>query len=408
MYIISSSREGDNDNSVRNDESRRYYNDQDSNKQSSELNIRSRPSNVMLGSGDDYGSCCSEISPTEKSNHNHALQYIAENEPTANIFSKKTSFLTFFEENPEQFYQRSFQEDNNESSINIISARSLSTKSKVGNNSDSSNNEPIDELRSSATVQSFGTLADTDGLRRALGLRESIRNHEKKEAQTRESRLENIEQLMKNKLQGTPLERVKVQTDRKGYKDIPEYSRHTTALLFVDISGFTKLSTILDVETLSRTINEYFEIIVNEIIECGGDILKFAGDALFAEWPVVDMKKKLSKLEENLAWLRTGSFSVEKSVLCAALCGSNIVEKCSDFEVNVSNNAKENPTLNVHCGIGVGDVVALHVGCDDSKKEFLLLGDPIDQVCFIFIYIMKKIKAYHVTFRLPKQKKLHR
>jgi hypothetical protein len=47
--------------------------------------------------------------------------------------------------------------------------------------------------------------------------------------------------------------------------------------------------------------------------------------------------------------------------------------------------------LNVHCGVGVGRLVGLHVGDfkEDQeeegvelRREFLILGEPIDQVSF--------------------------
>jgi hypothetical protein len=68
---------------------------------------------------------------------------------------------------------------------------------------------------------------------------------------------------------------------------LPKAVERESAILFVDMSGFTKLSTLLDVESLSKVINSYFDMIVSEVILFGGDILKFAGDAFFAEWRVV-------------------------------------------------------------------------------------------------------------------------
>jgi len=80
---------------------------------------------------------------------------------------------------------------------------------------------------------------------------------------------------------------------------MPYAERLTCALLFVDISGF-KLSTLLDVESLKflnfkhflnlknfeigLSINGFFQM--DEITAYNGDILKFAGDALFAEWRI--------------------------------------------------------------------------------------------------------------------------
>jgi hypothetical protein len=56
------------------------------------------------------------------------------------------------------------------------------------------------------------------------------------------------------------------------------------ALLFVDISGFTVLSQKLKVDDLKNQINAYFQKIVDIINKYGGEIIKFAGDALFVVW----------------------------------------------------------------------------------------------------------------------------
>lgn len=59
--------------------------------------------------------------------------------------------------------------------------------------------------------------------------------------------------------------------------------------------------------------------------------------------------------------------------------------KCSDYPVyaNVRKGTlslgAQVTSLNVHCGIGVGNLVALHVG-NQVRRENLVLGDPIDQV----------------------------
>eukprot|EP00804_Cyclotella_cryptica_P026046 CCRYP_019305-RA/>CCRYP_019305-RA protein AED:0.20 eAED:0.20 QI:0/0/0/1/0.8/0.72/11/0/1168 len=37
-------------------------------------------------------------------------------------------------------------------------------------------------------------------------------------------------------------------------------------------------------------------------------------------------------------------------------------------------------TLNVKCGVGVGKIVGVHVGNDAGRREYLILGSPIDQV----------------------------
>src|SRR5512147_2585093 len=65
------------------------------------------------------------------------------------------------------------------------------------------------------------------------------------------------------------------------------------AILFADISGFTLLTEHLaergpaGVETLARILNEYFGQLIDIIHDYGGDVVKFAGDAVIAVWPIV-------------------------------------------------------------------------------------------------------------------------
>jgi class 3 adenylate cyclase len=56
------------------------------------------------------------------------------------------------------------------------------------------------------------------------------------------------------------------------------------ALLFVDISGFTNLCTRLDIDCLQRHINTYFTQLIDIVVARGGDVLRFAGDAIFCSF----------------------------------------------------------------------------------------------------------------------------
>lgn len=116
---------------------------------------------------------------------------------------------------------------------------------------------------------------------------------------------------------------------------IPIAKNHAnSALLFVDISGFTKISVLLDVESLSNAINSYFQMIVNEISTFGGDILKFAGDAIFVEW------KASSSSSSSRGGGGGGGKEVHRSLeYCASLaanCAASIVANCSGYIVSAS------------------------------------------------------------------------
>ena len=76
--------------------------------------------------------------------------------------------------------------------------------------------------------------------------------------------------------------------------DQPSRRPLRAALLFADISGFTALTERLaqrgpaGVEELSRLLNTSFGQILDTIETHGGDVVKFAGDALLAIWPIED------------------------------------------------------------------------------------------------------------------------
>ncbi|KAG7342515.1 adenylate/guanylate cyclase [Nitzschia inconspicua] len=146
---------------------------------------------------------------------------------------------------------------------------------------------------------------------------------------------------------------------------------HKSAICLVDISGFTNLSRSLTAEDLSKTINQYFQRIVDLIHWHGGDVIKFAGDALIVEWKEV----KSQKQQRGQPKRRVSSW---QAVLNAATCASRIVDSCCDFPVRDRDNNLVS-TLNVHVGLGYGHVMACSVG-DLQRREYLILGETIQQV----------------------------
>jgi len=148
---------------------------------------------------------------------------------------------------------------------------------------------------------------------------------------------------------------------------LPLASTYTGALLFIDMSGFTKLSLMLDLNRLSRFINIYFQKIVDEVTHHGGDILKFAGDAVFAEWRV---DKSQNTTPEEYEY---------ECVSMAAACGASVVSKYSQFPI-FDDESSQIATLNVHCGLGFGRMACVHVGNDFSRREYLVVGETIEQV----------------------------
>jgi hypothetical protein len=170
----------------------------------------------------------------------------------------------------------------------------------------------------------------------------------------------------------------------------PSIERFDGALLFVDISGFTMLSQQLNVEDLKNQINDYFTKMLDIVDKHGGDVIKFAGDALYIAW-----------------YNSNDGISSHSVVSTAVACGIEITSSCSDQKIEINQafsgekspqirlmrqllptlnslfgqtkSASNNTTteqrhktesestifLNVHAGISVGQMAGVDIGVGD-------------------------------------------
>ena len=146
--------------------------------------------------------------------------------------------------------------------------------------------------------------------------------------------------------------------------EFPQHYTFKTVALFADISGFTKLSEAFSKkgrsgpEFLAFSINRYMEQLVGIIGKNGGDVFKFAGDALLVIWPETQ-EKDLSK-------------ACRRAVQCALDIRSKL------HNVYITKNVK----LSIKVGIGVGDIRILVVGGQFNRCEYLCIGDAMAQACY--------------------------
>ncbi|XP_036611380.1 adenylate cyclase type 10 [Trichosurus vulpecula] len=134
-------------------------------------------------------------------------------------------------------------------------------------------------------------------------------------------------------------------------------------LMFVDISGFTamteKFSTAMymdrGAEQLVDILNRHISVIVEKVLIFGGDILKFAGDALLALWKVE--RKQLKNF-------------------------ITVVVKCSLEIHGVFKNqeSEEGLDIRVKIGLSAGHIKKLVFG--DEKSYFLVIGQAVEDVRF--------------------------
>lgn len=134
------------------------------------------------------------------------------------------------------------------------------------------------------------------------------------------------------------------------------------AVMFADISGFTPLTAryaqdrTAGPEKLTAVLNDYFTHLVRIVAEHGGDVLKFAGDAVLAIWRDGQEDRDLA----YAAWR-------------AAQCGIAIQAALRDYRVGPD-------ALSLRVAIGAGPARIVHVGGVRKRWEFLFAGRPLEQV----------------------------
>lgn len=152
----------------------------------------------------------------------------------------------------------------------------------------------------------------------------------------------------------------------------PAADRFPAAVMFADISGFTALAEQLSqafgppagAEQLADILNAHFNQFIELIGEHGGEVVKFAGDALVVLWPA-----------------RYGpgpSFGEEKEL--AAVTGRAIQCALSLQQAMRAGQIVSGLHLDIQIGIAAGYVSAVHLGGILGRVEFMLSGSPMAQM----------------------------
>lgn len=152
---------------------------------------------------------------------------------------------------------------------------------------------------------------------------------------------------------------VSVFADARPYPDQVQGKWVDATLLFADVTGFTKMSEKLSVhgragaEEITKIVNDYFTIMVQELHKNGGFVLKFGGDALLGMF--------VGTLE-----------TTARSAVQAAL---NMQREMARF-ANITTLAGR-IKLQMKVGIHTGPVFAVHVG-NDSQMEYWVTGRNVN------------------------------
>lgn len=124
------------------------------------------------------------------------------------------------------------------------------------------------------------------------------------------------------------------------------------SVAFIDICGFTAISENETPDYVVKLLNEYFEIMVKEIIQQKGIIDKFIGDAIMAVFK--------------------GPFHLDRAVE-ASLNIKNAIDKLPE----TSGESKYKPRVSI--GINSGEMVSGNIGSSTLRRlDYTVIGDCVN------------------------------
>ena len=131
-------------------------------------------------------------------------------------------------------------------------------------------------------------------------------------------------------------------------------------------------------EAMRDLVSDCFSSIVETVLRHGGDVVKFAGDALFAVWPVdVGGVDGGAEKEKNLS-PKDKTTSLGEASLRAVQCGLKI--QSLQTKRRFENQNKNENDLRLKVVIGAAVCCGVNVGGVDDRWEYLVTGDPVAQI----------------------------
>jgi len=132
-------------------------------------------------------------------------------------------------------------------------------------------------------------------------------------------------------------------------------------VMFTDIEHFTTISEKLEPEALMNWLNDYMEIMANLVIEYGGVIDDYHGDAIMADFGVPLVRTTEDEIRQDAV----------NAVRCALAMGAALAQ--------YNNQTMEQglPRLRMRVGIASGDVVAGCLG-SSQRMKFTAIGDTVN------------------------------
>ncbi len=129
---------------------------------------------------------------------------------------------------------------------------------------------------------------------------------------------------------------------------------HAT-MLFSDLRGFTSMSERTPGREVFRSLNSYFQQMVDVVVEFGGSIDKFMGDAIMAVWGIPNPR------EDDAVRAVTAAIKMQQALVA----------------FNLEREAHGKPPFHMGVGINSGPVLAGNLGAR-QRMEYTVIGDNVN------------------------------
>eukprot|EP00002_Diphylleia_rotans_P029149 TRINITY_DN5919_c0_g1_i4.p1 TRINITY_DN5919_c0_g1~~TRINITY_DN5919_c0_g1_i4.p1 ORF type:complete len:730 (-),score=131.28 TRINITY_DN5919_c0_g1_i4:1937-4126(-) len=133
--------------------------------------------------------------------------------------------------------------------------------------------------------------------------------------------------------------------------------RREVTILFSDVAGFTSLSESLSPDVLMTILSEYLNEMSQLVLENGGTVLDFIGDAIVALW--------------------NAPVDVPNHQKCGVVCAVKMQRCISKLNQDWIQRGFIKETLAVRIGLNSGHVMAGNIGCD-SRMKYDAVGDSMN------------------------------
>lgn len=148
-------------------------------------------------------------------------------------------------------------------------------------------------------------------------------------------------------------------------KSLPKLhgEKKKVTVLFADIRRFTRLLSILDVESVVQFLNKFFTVMTNVIFKYQGTVDKFMGDAILGIFGAPFSTEKING---------KGMLDSRRAVLAA-------IEMKDKFEklMNFMETAGEKLDVGIGIGINTGEAIVGNIG-SEKRMEYTAIGGTVN------------------------------